>query len=112
MPFPDLQPKPDPNSPTGAATLYAEAEGIPDDGDNTFGLPFVGLGIDPSLIDERWLQYWADIDGWQGTVPGVTQLTFVSLDPNKELITFNFSQLNPGLGTCRLTIRLVHSTVR
>jgi hypothetical protein len=115
VPFPALLLRPDINSPGNVAQIYAEATGIPDNGLNVIGLPFVSdprSGVAPSLVTEDWLEFWLDLNGENGTVPGVSDAAFVSLAPDKLSLSWTFSQTAPGIGTARMICRLIHTAVR
>ena len=114
MSFPDLQLKSDPTrGPGGTQELFAEATGIPDSGDNTFGLPFVAAGVSPSEIDEEKLKIFLVFqDGNTVLTAGVTFGHFVSLSPDKTQMTFNFVQAAPGSGQARLVVQIQHSLTR
>lgn len=112
MPFPNLQLRTDPRAPAGVAQLWAEATGIPDNGPNTFELPFVdqppaGAGIDPDEIEEDWL--WIIVDplgaGVTGATPGAPLLS-----ADKRFITINFTA--DGVSQARVIVRLYHSIER
>ena len=109
MPFPNLALRTDVNAPNGVSLHYAEVTGVPDNGDNTFDLPFVGAGIDPTLIDVQgdWLEIDADPLG-----PSVTGVTEGSplMNAARTQMTLNFDQ--SGADSCRVRVRLIHSSVR
>jgi hypothetical protein len=113
--FPPLALRPDPLGIDGVSQLYAEALGIPANGPNVIGLPFLSdprSGIDPSLVDEDWLEFWIDMNGEQGTVSGVQDAAFVSLAPDKLSVTISFLQTVPGVGEARVICRVIHTVVR
>jgi hypothetical protein len=110
--FPNLARRPDPESPDGLSVLYAEAIGVPDDGNNTFELPFVSAGVDPALVDADWLEFDVFLNGDDGTIPGVDGAVFIGLAANKVDCTVNFNQTAPGVGTARMVCRLIHSVER
>ncbi|MCC6752052.1 MAG: hypothetical protein IT371_30650 [Deltaproteobacteria bacterium] len=113
MAFPDLQLRADPDAPGGYSALYAEATGIPVPGNNTFKIPFArnlpapnGSGIPAGNVEFDWLEI--DV-----LVPAGSDVTFadaVSLAPNKEDLTINFT--TGGAGSCRVVCRLIHSIER
>ena len=105
MSFPDLQPRPDDRQgPSGASELWAEATGLPDNGNNTFMLPFIGLGVNPAAITEDWLNITIQPLG-----PSITGATFVSLSGDKQFMTLNFVQ--GGADQARVTVEVIHSLV-
>jgi len=89
MPIPDLTLKPDTRGgdPNGKSTIFAVGTGVPVNGNNTFGLPFVANGIPPDQIDENWLSVRPQALG-----PSVTGATFVSLSPDKQSMTLSVVQ--------------------
>jgi hypothetical protein len=107
MPFPSLQPRTDSRQGThnnGQSTIWAEAEGVPDDGDNVIGLPFLALGIQPFLINEDWLDVRVEALG-----PSVSCARFVSLAPDGTSVTINFDQ--GGGDQARVTVGIMHTVV-
>ena len=105
MAFPDLTPRADlRQGPGGESTLWAEATGVPDNGNNTFALPFVANGIEPSQIDANWIKIVAVALG-----SSVSGAAFVSLSADKTEITVSFVQ--SGADSVRLTARLTHTMV-
>jgi hypothetical protein len=105
MPFPDLQPRTDNRKgPGGTSVIWAEADGVPDNGANTFGLPFLSEGVDPAVIDEDWIDVRVDALG-----PSVTGAQFVSLSPDKTQMTINFTQV--GADQARVRVQLLHSLI-
>ena len=106
MPFPDLDPRPDTrgNTPGHTSTLWAEATGVPDNGDNVFAIPFVGLGMNPNVIDEEWLDIRVEADG-----PSITGATFVSISGDKLSMTINFVQ--GGGDAATVTVVITHSLI-
>lgn len=105
MPFPDLQPRPDARKgPGGQSVIWAEATGVPDNGDNTFALPFISEGVDPAAIDEDWLDVRVAADG-----PSITGAAFVSLSADKTQMTINFTQ--GGADQATVTVSIIHSIV-
>ena len=110
MPFPDLLRKTDPNAPDGLSTMFLENTGLPDNGDNTFEIPYVddppgGSGLSASDIDEDWLDIRVVPLG-----PSVTAAAYVSLSADKRFMTINFTQSGADLAT--VTVRLFHSLER
>lgn len=105
MAFPDLDPRPDDRGGiSGASTLWAEATGLPDNGNNTFELPFIGLGVPPAAITEDWLEISVQPIG-----PSITGVDFVSLSADKRFLTLNFAQ--GGADEARVTVEVVHTLV-
>ena len=110
MPFPNLLRRPDPSSPDGLSALFVENTGVPDNGANTFEIPYVddppaGSGIDADEVDDDWMV----ID----VVPlgvGVTGATYGSLDATKRFMTINFAA--DGVESARVTVQLIHSFIR
>lgn len=112
MSFPDLQIVQNQLNP-GTPLLYvAEAQGVPVAGVNVVGLPFLGLGVDPDLIDPKRMTIDVDIDPDRpagGTLnPGVTDVKFVSIAPDKSSISLSFTN-DTGTGVCRLVLQLEHT---
>jgi hypothetical protein len=106
MPFPDLVLKSDPRWGGGrTSTIVAEATGVPDNGANTFALPFVAAGIDPSMVDEDWFENFCV----QANGPDVTGARFTSISGDKTMITMDFDQAGADSATVR--IELKHSVV-
>jgi hypothetical protein len=115
--FPNLALRVDPQSPGGTSNAWAEATGIPDNGNNTFTLPFVAAGIDPNLIQADWMRITVTLNGRQlqnGTVlaAGVTDAAFVSLAANKTDLTLTFTQGAPGVGQANVGVELIHTVSR
>lgn len=105
MPFPDLVRKVDlRKGPNGESVIWAEAQGVPDNGNNTFAIPFIGLGIPPGQIDEDWMTVII-----QSLGPAVTTSAFVSLSADKTQMTFSFAQA--GADQAIVTVGLIHSLV-
>jgi hypothetical protein len=105
MAFPDLTPRTD-NRQGGRApsTIWAEAEGVPVNGNNTFALPFLDEGIQPSLIDEDWIDIRVEALG-----PSVRSSAFVSLAADKQSMTLSFEQI--GADQARVTVALIHTVI-
>jgi hypothetical protein len=108
MSFPDLDPRTDARQGThnnGRSTLWAEAEGVPANGDNVIGLPFIGLGINPiHWINEDWLDVRVEALG-----PSVSCARFVSLAPDGSSVTISFDQ--SGSDQARVTVAIIHTVV-
>ncbi len=108
MPFPDLDPKADTRGgdADGASTLWASATGVPDNGANVIGLPFVDNGVDPDQIQEDWMDVRIDANG-----PSITAANPVpgSLSADKKSFTVDFTQA--GLDTATVTVNLIHTLV-
>lgn len=104
MPFPDLLPRTDPRNAEGESDIWAEATGVPDNGNNTFELPFISQGVLPDAINEDWLQIIVQPLG-----PSVTGATFVSLSADKRFLTLNFAQ--GGGDQCRVTVNSIHTLI-
>ena len=111
MPFPNLALKTDPSSPLGVAQLWAEATGVPDNGNNTFSIPFInpapaGAGIDPDYVDDDWFVFYV--------IPAdpalVTGATWVSLSADKQFVTMNFAA--DGVTAATLILNLAWSANR
>jgi len=110
MAFPDLIRKVDPNAPDGQAALFLSGEGVPVNGANVIGIPFVddppaGSGLDPEDIDDDWLVI--------EVVPlgaGVTGASYGSISADKRFVTINFQA--DGVSQARVTIQLIHSEIR
>lgn len=112
MPFPDLTLFTNVLAGPGAVLLYAaEGTGIPDNGDNVIGLPFVAAGVPPDLIDASRIKVYVEFDPGRPSggslAPGVTDCRFVSLSADKTELTLNFAQ--SGVGTARVTVELNHT---
>jgi hypothetical protein len=112
VPFPNLTLRPDTQAPLGVAQLWAEATGVPDNGPNTFALPFVdqppsGSGIAPEEIQEDWLEVIVTPlgAGVTGATPGAP---FLSAD--KQFVTIDFTA--DGIAAANVIIRLYHSLER
>ncbi len=112
MPVPDLVLRPDPNSPTGQADLWAENTGPPLNGLNNIGIPFIddppaGAGIDPGVVDEDWMVVEVEPLG-----PGVSAASPASpfLAPDRRSVNINFT----ADGVTQATVRIIipHSTIR
>jgi hypothetical protein len=112
VPFPNLTLRPDQNSPGGVSTSYAQATGIPDNGNNAFNVPFLAAGVDPNLLDEDWFEVTVVLNGQQGLAAGVTGVTFVSWGADRETLTLNFTQTAPGVGQALVIVRLIHTIER
>lgn len=106
MAFPNLTPKADnrQGATSKVSDIVAEATGQPDNGVQTVGLPFVSQGIDPTIIDEEWLQIRCDALG-----PSVTGCTFVSLAADKLSMDLSFTQSGTDQATVKVT--LIHSVI-
>jgi hypothetical protein len=100
MPFPDLTLR-------DGGIMHAEATGVADNGLNTFALPFVDAGIDPSDIDEEWL----DVDVFPAGA-GMTASALGSplLNPAKTAMTLDFT--TDGVTSARVVVQLKHTGVR
>lgn len=115
MPFPDLQLVGDVlKAPNASVPNAAEATGFPDDGNNTFLLPFVDAGVDPVLVTPGRLKIHWDPDPSRSaggsSNPGVDDVRFVALSADKRFLTLNFS--NPGgSGDARVNVQLDHTVV-
>jgi len=110
--FPNLALRPDVNSPSGFAALWAEATGNPVNGANTFSIPFinqppVGSGIDPALITDDWLEI--DVTPLGVGVTGVA-LGIPLLSPDKQFMTLNFAA--DGVTPARVIVQLHHTIHR
>lgn len=103
MAFPDL-------FPVAGNLMTAKAIGVPDNGNETFGIPWVPfMGMDPAQIDEENLE----LTVVQSTLaPGVTSARLVSLAADKSSITVDFTQTVPGTGRCMVICSLKHSLPR
>ncbi len=101
MPFPDLAMRTD-------GVLWAEATGVPDDGDNTFLLPFVDSGLPPNNLDEDWLIIIPQKLGPSVVSTNLPVGPLLSLD--KRFMTLNFVQA--GADSLTLTVFMVHTLVR
>jgi hypothetical protein len=84
--------------------IWAEAEGVPSDGANVIGLPFIDNGVEPSLVDENWMDIRVEALG-----PLVTSSSFVSLSPDKTQLTLDFTQ--GGADQARVTVALIHTII-
>ena len=110
MPFPDLVPMPDTaKGPGGIQNQFAEATGIPSNGNNTFDIPFIGLGANPSEVDPDKMKIFMIPSR---VIPGVTDVSFVSLSADKTQMTLSFVQTAPGVGEARVVVQLQHSITR
>lgn len=112
MPFPDLTLVPDVLKGGGSVLLLAaEATGVPDNGNNTFGLPFVAAGVDPALVDPSRMVIEVEPDPGRpaggSLLPGVEDARFVSLSPDKTQLTLAFSQT--AVGNARVTVTVNHT---
>jgi hypothetical protein len=112
MPFPNLQLRPDPQSPGGVSTLWAEATGVPDPGANTFSIPFVnqapaGSGLAPAQVQEDWLE--VDVVPLGAGLTGVA-LGVPLLSANRQNMTLSFT--TDGLTAARVVVRLQHTILR
>jgi hypothetical protein len=99
MPFPNLSPKPERISGYDS-TLVCENTGVPDNGDNVIGLPWVGQGIDPGLIEEDWIDFRVEAQG-----PSVTGASVVSIASDKQSVTINFTQTGGDAAMVRATLK-------
>jgi len=105
MAFPDLLPKPDlRKGPSGESEIWAENTGVPVNGDNVIGIPFIANGIDPDDIDADWLDVLVEALG-----PSITASAFVSLAPDKQSVTINITQT--GGDSARIRISVIHSLI-
>jgi hypothetical protein len=107
MTFPGLQPRVDTRQGThnnGKSTIWAEAEGVPVNGDNVISLPFLDIGVLPFLINEDWLDVRVKALG-----PSVSCARFVSLAPDGTAVTINFDQ--GGADQARVTVGIIHTVV-
>jgi len=105
MAFPNLQPKVDlRQGPGGQSVIWAEATGVPVNGANTIGLPFISQGVKPGDIDTDWIDIRVDALG-----PSIRGATFVSLAPDKQSMVMNFTQLGGDQATVR--VRIYHSEI-
>lgn len=114
MSFPALVLTPNTLAGPGATMPYsAEATGVPDAGANVIALPFVAAGIPPDLVDPTRIKIYFDPDpdrpAGGSLAPGVTDVRYVSIAPDKSTITLDFAQSAPGVGTCRLNLELDHT---
>jgi hypothetical protein len=108
--FPDLQPRPDTyKAPPQIQLMFAEATGVPDDGNNTFAIPFIGLGVRPSEVDPDKMKIFVQ---FSQDNPGVTNAEFVSLSADKTMMTLDFTQTAPGTGECTVVVQIQHSITR
>jgi hypothetical protein len=100
MPFPNLALR-------AGGTYHAEATGVPDNGNNTFTIPFVAAGIDPDLVDEDWLDINVIPSG-----AGVTGATLGAplLSVDKGSMTLSFAA--DGITAARVIVKLNHTGVR
>jgi hypothetical protein len=105
MSMPDLEPKFDARKGSNS-TMYAEVTGVPDNGNNVIGLPWVDQGIPPSQVEEDWIEFRVEALG-----PSVTGASVVggSLSPDKRSITLNFSQ--SGGDAAILSANLIHTEI-
>jgi len=105
--FPDLALRPYTGAPGNVATHWAEAVGVPDNGNNTFLLPFVDEGIAANRIDENWLEI--DVDPLGPSVTAVAEgVPLLSAD--KRFMTLNFTQT--GADTARVRVQLIKTDQR
>jgi hypothetical protein len=110
MPFPDLQLKSDPaKGPGGTQQLFAEGTGVPDNGNNTFLIPFVAAGVNPAEVDPEKMKIFVDPDPTRAN-PGVTDARFVSLSPDRTQLTMSFVQ--SGAGDCTVVVQIQWSGSR
>lgn len=98
---------------TSDSELWADATGVPDNGPNTFQIPFAlspalgGAGIPPDKVDEDWLKI--DVISLSADVSAcVAGAPLLSAD--KLSMTLNFTQA--GAGQCTVRVQLVHSLTR
>jgi hypothetical protein len=110
VPFPNLAPRPDPEKgPGGIQDLFAEATGIPSDGNNTFSIPFIALGVRPGEVDTNKMKIFMSPSRVN---QGVTDVQFVALSADKTMLTLSFTQAAPGVGECELVVQIQHSVTR
>jgi hypothetical protein len=115
MSFPNLVLRDDASGPDGKSQLWAEAEGTPSNGDNTFTIPFAlakalgGAGLPADLVDANWLKFTA-----YPATPAVSGVTDVgpdfTLSADKLSVTMPFA--TNGTGTCKIVCQLVHTIER
>jgi hypothetical protein len=85
---------------TKLSTIVCQATGVPDPGNNVVGLPWVGQGVDPSLIELDWIDFRCEAQG-----PSVLGAAPVSLSPDKTSVTINFSQTGGDAALLRATLK-------
>jgi hypothetical protein len=81
------------------SNLICESQGAPTNGNNVIGLPYVGIGIDPSIIDLDRLDFRVEAQG-----PSVTGASIVSLAGDKLSVTLNFDQSGSDDALVRCTL--------
>ena len=85
MAFPDLDPKTWANG--VVSNQVCEATGVPINGNNVIGLPWVDQGIDPTLIELDRIDFRVEAQG-----SSVTGSAEVSIAPDKKSVTLSFVQ--------------------
>lgn len=110
MPFPDLTLRTDPSQRGGLATLWADALGVPDNGDNTFAIPFLDvLGSSAQLVEEMLIVVVRPLSS-SSTVTFATFTPGSFLAVDKRSITINFEQ--SGSDQCEVIVGLLHTHTR
>lgn len=111
MAFPNLVLLPDVTTRRGVAQLWAQATGVPDNGLNTFEIPFVdplpgGSQIDPDLIFNSANSLKIIVTP---LAPGVSGVVLGSplLSADKRFMTLNFTA--DGIAQATVLVRLFHS---
>ena len=102
MPFPNLAPFVYENGDT--SDQVAQAQGVPDNGNNVIGLPWVGQGVNPDLIELGRIKFRVE-----GLGPSVQLATEVSIAPDKTTVTLNFDQT--GADEAIVTATLHHTII-
>jgi hypothetical protein len=92
MPIPDLIPITYDNG--DESDQVCESTGVPVNGANVIGLPWVGQGVDPTLIDLKRIKFRVEALG-----PSVQLASEGALSPDKLSVTLNFIQVGADQAT-------------
>ena len=118
MPLPNATLKGTTTRPEGLFLHVAESEGIPDNGLNVFGIPFVAAGIQAAAIDAASLKVTA-VPITNPSAPSVTSVTagvhptpveagsFLSADKTQIALSF----VQTGADQVSVVIELSHTVV-
>jgi hypothetical protein len=97
MPFPALVPITYDNG--NVSDQVAEATGVLDNGNNVIALPWVGQGVDPSLIDLKRIEFRVEALG-----PSIQAVSEGALSPDKLSVTLVAVQVGTDQAIVKATL--------
>jgi len=87
--------------------MWAEATGVPADGVNMIGLPFLAQGLPPEEVQEDWLLVLVQLIPGGSVTRAEPAVPF--LTPDKQFMLIDFDQ--SGGDPCNVIVQNKHSLV-